>query len=617
MATPTALMREDFQPHHHHQHHGTEVSPPPPPPQPPKEGNGAVPSGFILKLYQMVNGAPDDVICWTQGGDAFKIGADLNKLEAETLPQYFRHSRFQSLVRQLNFYNFRKVNRERTFWIYKHQLFHRDRPQDLHLLRRRTCPGVDGRKNRFSATGAPRKSNNNSANSSANNSSTNLAAMAGIPANESRKSTAVLDCLESNEMFRTHANSREHSDDDSSAADPSDEESSAVAARKPRRKRSNTSSYEKPPRFQENNKRSRRGWNLNYTAMHNVRKEESEPEDDVHVDLSLVTSAAGVSNSTVKGEVDHVPSSRLFRTAKDDDEDDASTSDKDERSEMLEQSLVVSQVAMKLEEYVRKAKKGSGRARRSGPQGVVTPPHPNAMAYSAPRGVLTYDDEYNFDSDDDDECIQRRDRSSSSSTGVVTDGDDSMTSEDDPRPAGGKRVAFISEVNTPVQPIPKKLFLSAPVDDVSTVNVVVKTLLERANTDVPATIAQFCMTTAPNGCDDLCSKVLQLISSCDMLGIEFQQYRGALHPLECSSTLLPSCMFTTGFRKNHAVSVQQIWERSASRNDAVRDFKTFAVNCLNEVLDNAEVDKTFLSTCQTSALKHTADIWLKSTTASF
>ena len=88
---------------------------------------------------------------WTPNGDGFKIGSDLNKLESETLPQYFRHSRFQSLVRQLNFYNFRKVNRERTFWIYKHDLFHRDRPEDLHLLRRRTCPGVDGRKNRFSS----------------------------------------------------------------------------------------------------------------------------------------------------------------------------------------------------------------------------------------------------------------------------------------------------------------------------------------------------------------------------------------------------------------------------------------------------------------------------------
>lgn len=106
-----------------------------------------VPSGFVLKLYQMVTGASDEIISWTDSGDAFRI-SDLTRLENETLPTYFRHRRFQSLVRQLNFYNFRKVNRERNFWVYKHPLFHRDRPEELHLLRRRTCPGIDGRKAR-------------------------------------------------------------------------------------------------------------------------------------------------------------------------------------------------------------------------------------------------------------------------------------------------------------------------------------------------------------------------------------------------------------------------------------------------------------------------------------
>jgi hypothetical protein len=31
-------------------------------------------------------------------------------------------------------------------WVYKHDLFHRDRPEDLALLRRRTCPTIDGRR---------------------------------------------------------------------------------------------------------------------------------------------------------------------------------------------------------------------------------------------------------------------------------------------------------------------------------------------------------------------------------------------------------------------------------------------------------------------------------------
>eukprot|EP00804_Cyclotella_cryptica_P026569 CCRYP_020449-RA/>CCRYP_020449-RA protein AED:0.12 eAED:0.12 QI:270/1/1/1/1/1/2/312/526 len=113
-------------------------------------GEKSASSGFVLKLYQMVNGAPDDILSWVSNGEAFRI-SDLSRLESETLPSYFRHSRFQSLVRQLNFYNFRKVNRERTFWVYHHPLFHRDRPHDLKKLRRRTCPGFDGRKQKMQA----------------------------------------------------------------------------------------------------------------------------------------------------------------------------------------------------------------------------------------------------------------------------------------------------------------------------------------------------------------------------------------------------------------------------------------------------------------------------------
>lgn len=54
------------------------------------------------------------------------------------------------MVRQLNFYSFRKVNRERNTWVYKHDLFKRENPGDLALLRRRTCPTLDGRRQRMS-----------------------------------------------------------------------------------------------------------------------------------------------------------------------------------------------------------------------------------------------------------------------------------------------------------------------------------------------------------------------------------------------------------------------------------------------------------------------------------
>jgi hypothetical protein len=57
-----------------------------------------------------------------------------------------------NLTHSTNIHQFRKVNRERNIWVYHHPQFHRDRPQDLGKLRRRTCPGFDGRKHRFQRT---------------------------------------------------------------------------------------------------------------------------------------------------------------------------------------------------------------------------------------------------------------------------------------------------------------------------------------------------------------------------------------------------------------------------------------------------------------------------------
>ena len=111
---------------------------------------------FIRKLYQMVTTENQDIIAFTPGaprrqsvgrsvahrhrafehvcggscsthskpltrrqrthmhthtyldGLSFHV-KDPARLEKEVLPKYFRHSRFQSLVRQLNFYDFKKM----------------------------------------------------------------------------------------------------------------------------------------------------------------------------------------------------------------------------------------------------------------------------------------------------------------------------------------------------------------------------------------------------------------------------------------------------------------------------------------------------------------------------
>jgi len=68
---------------------------------------------------------------------AFEV-KDPKRLETEILPIFFRHCRFQSLVRQLNFYAFKKVSKERSSWVYSHEYFRRDRPELLHRMRRKT-----------------------------------------------------------------------------------------------------------------------------------------------------------------------------------------------------------------------------------------------------------------------------------------------------------------------------------------------------------------------------------------------------------------------------------------------------------------------------------------------
>jgi hypothetical protein len=94
-----------------------------------KSSKAASATSFVRKLYTLVACESDEIVCFLPGeifkitlyallspavpdGSAFEV-KDPKKLEAEVLPKYFRHSRFQSFVRQLNFYNFKKTNKVR------------------------------------------------------------------------------------------------------------------------------------------------------------------------------------------------------------------------------------------------------------------------------------------------------------------------------------------------------------------------------------------------------------------------------------------------------------------------------------------------------------------------
>jgi len=506
-----------------------------------------VPSGFILKLYQMVNGAPNEVITWTPSGDAFIIGSDLNRLESETLPQYFRHNRFQSLVRQLNFYSFRKINRERNVWIYKHNLFHRDHPEDLYQVRRRTCPGVDGRKQRFSRLSAHKLSKKFQEGSAAGASSNNTS-------DGENDSSSEDDCFERQQQ-------QQHETDDVGLFS-----SRSISSSK----------------RNSNNSHSHAG------HMRSSKKARILTEPDFEVDTSIISNPAP-SPTSVKAHIFEVEESG----------DDISSCEKSAKTEMLQQSLIVSEVATKLEAYVKKAmkKRGISRTRRGG-SGIVTPPFGSSFTMTS-RDLITYDDEYNQDKN-------------SSSSDIVSDFDDNASEE-----GSNVRNAHIDF---------DKDMLVAPVLDIATVKHISSEILQRAdplNGEVMracANVAAFFMCTAPKEDPEQCrSKVLQLLATSRQLEAEFYFYRAALHPtLFLESSLngrIPDIHDgSSGFTDSQSTSLRNTLTRGVGRLESLREFMVFAVNLIYKLLRRngsfAQVES--LSSSDNAILLHTVEVWSKS-----
>jgi len=110
---------------------------------------------FIAKLYRIIN-SDDPTVRWVPGGQKFLI-LDPKKFSQTVLPKYFKHSKFTSFVRQLNFYGFHKkriittdlVNDENAdansvladlgdAVCFQHEYFQKDQPKLLLRIQRTT-----------------------------------------------------------------------------------------------------------------------------------------------------------------------------------------------------------------------------------------------------------------------------------------------------------------------------------------------------------------------------------------------------------------------------------------------------------------------------------------------
>ena len=285
-----------------------------------------------------------------------------------------------------------------------------------------------------------------------------------------------------------------------------------------------------------------------------IRKVISQPpEEEVIVDTSMLTQPD---------------------VAVDEREEVSSQSERDERLEAVEQSLIVSEVSKKLEQYAKRAAYGgsSSRSKRAG-SGVVTPPFGTSQNLSS-TALLTYDDEYLAQTQDEQKDAPWLIADHDSTTGEDAEGVSSIVTPD-------KRKAVVTVANiATAQSIVSRIMESRPRE-------------QRDDLVAPSSVLGFCVATAPFGDQDLCNKILQLLASCDELASDFQTYRAALRP----------------DTRSGPGTLQQIWERESSRHEAIRDFKTFAVNVFSKFLSGSEVP---LVPADRSILERTAEAWVNS-----
>ncbi|TMW61916.1 hypothetical protein Poli38472_010979 [Pythium oligandrum] len=84
---------------------------------------------FLRSLRSMLDTESTTIICWTVDGRAFEIH-DVVALTKRILPKYFKHSKYASFQRQLNYFNFRKWTKSRTaVCTFSNPFFQRDSPQ--------------------------------------------------------------------------------------------------------------------------------------------------------------------------------------------------------------------------------------------------------------------------------------------------------------------------------------------------------------------------------------------------------------------------------------------------------------------------------------------------------
>lgn len=407
------------------------------------------------------------------------------------------------------------------------------------MVRRRTCPGVDGRKQRFSRYSAQKLS--------------------------------------------TDKENPAASDDDNSSTTSADEADDVYEASKRKRETEGNDA---------DAKRTRRLWTSSAsTSSSKPSSSKLTLGPEVVVDTSMLISNPNASPTSV-----FQAHESLVQYPRDDvDDDDSSANKKNDRLEMIERSLIISEVASKLEEHVRKALKGRGGSSRTrrGVVGVVTPPWGSSSNFVVnTRGLITYDDEY--------------EQQQKGESMVVPDDDDSS----------------IDTLSGDASDLPKKndatLISDPPVAETETIKRIGEEIRRRSSHNfyngeliqACANVAEFFMSTAPGeDVEAVSEKILQLLSSSGKLAADFHFYRAALHPGNSNESVLPY-----RFDQQQVMALRRTLQGGAGRRDALREFKIFCVNLIYKLLGengNLGIAEPF-SSPDRSLLLQTTEMWSQS-----
>lgn len=104
---------------------------------------------FLRKTYAMISTCDPSYACWSDNGETFLV-KNPEVFARDIIPQFFKHNKFASFVRQLNFYGFRKIKNESIlvsdetaphtpeykYWKFRHEKFLRGRPDLLVEIRK-------------------------------------------------------------------------------------------------------------------------------------------------------------------------------------------------------------------------------------------------------------------------------------------------------------------------------------------------------------------------------------------------------------------------------------------------------------------------------------------------